>query len=51
MDILQSNGWKLDRINGSHHVFAKMAQSDRLLFLYMEMGALGRAILKQAGIR
>ncbi|MDR0466668.1 MAG: type II toxin-antitoxin system HicA family toxin, partial [Deltaproteobacteria bacterium] len=23
MDILKENGWKLDRINGSHHVFVK----------------------------
>jgi predicted RNA binding protein YcfA (HicA-like mRNA interferase family) len=23
MDILKTNGWTLDRVNGSHHVFIK----------------------------
>ena len=23
MNILKANGWKLERINGSHHIFVK----------------------------
>jgi len=52
MDILKQNGWKLDRINGSHHIFVKEGMRSIAVPLHgnREMGNLARRILKEAGI-
>jgi len=52
MDILKKNGWKLDRINGSHHVFVKEGFRSVAVPVHgnREMSNFARRILKQAGI-
>ncbi|MDR1388783.1 MAG: type II toxin-antitoxin system HicA family toxin [Treponema sp.] len=52
MDKLKANGWVLNRINGSHHVFVKDGcrpvsvpfQGNK------DIGNLAKRILKEAGI-
>jgi predicted RNA binding protein YcfA (HicA-like mRNA interferase family) len=53
MDILRKNGWTLDRVNGSHHIFKKEGASRPVtvpLHGSKDMGPIAKAILKQAGI-
>jgi predicted RNA binding protein YcfA (HicA-like mRNA interferase family) len=53
IDILRKNGWMLDRVNGSHHIFKK----DRVnrpvsvpLHGNADIGPFAKVILKQTGI-
>ncbi|MCL2791449.1 MAG: type II toxin-antitoxin system HicA family toxin [Desulfobulbus sp.] len=52
MDILKKNGWKLDRINGSHHIFVKEGCRSVAVPLHgnRDIGNFARRILKEAGI-
>jgi len=52
MDILKANGWMLDRINGSHHVFVKTGCRPVSVPLHgnKDIGNLAKRILKEAGI-
>jgi len=53
MSILKKNGWKLERISGSHHVFDKSGCRPITVPFHgnTDMGVLGKRILKQAGIK
>jgi predicted RNA binding protein YcfA (HicA-like mRNA interferase family) len=53
MKILKANGWKLERITGSHHVFDKEGRRPVTVPLHgnVDLGVLGKRILKQAGIK
>jgi predicted RNA binding protein YcfA (HicA-like mRNA interferase family) len=53
MAILKNDDWKLDRINGSHHVFVKEGFRSVSVPVHgnRDMGPLARVILKEAGIR
>ena len=53
MDILKKNGWKLERISGSHHVFDKDGCRPIIVPFHVnvDLGILGKRILKQAGIK
>jgi len=52
MDILKANGWILDRINGSHHVFVKTGCRPVPVPFHgnKDIGNLAKRILKEAGI-
>jgi predicted RNA binding protein YcfA (HicA-like mRNA interferase family) len=52
MDILRANGWILDRINGSHHVFVKTGCRPVSVPLHgnKDIGNFAKRILKEAGI-
>jgi predicted RNA binding protein YcfA (HicA-like mRNA interferase family) len=52
MDILKANGWVLDRINGSHHVFVKAGCRPVSVPLHgsKDIGNFARRLLKEAGI-
>ena len=52
MRILKKNGWKLDRIKGSHYVFVKEGQRPVPVPLHGndDLGDFGKEILSQAGI-
>ena len=52
--ILEENGWKLVRVNGSHHVYTKDGEDARIVVPVhgnkeLKTGLL-RAILKTAGL-
>ena len=51
-DILKANGWALDRINGSHHIFVKAGFRPVPVPFHgnKDIGNLARKILKEAGI-
>jgi len=53
MAILKKNGWKLERIHGSHHVFDKENCRPIIVPFHgnVDLGILGKKILKQAGIK
>ena len=53
MALLKENGWKLDRINGSHHVFVKDGMRSVAVPLHgnKDLGAFAKRLLAQAGIR
>ena len=53
MKILKRNGWKLDRIKGSHHVFVKDGQRPVPVPVHGkdDLGDFGKEILSQAGIK
>ncbi|GMO52368.1 MAG: hypothetical protein Pg6C_17950 [Treponemataceae bacterium] len=53
MDILKANGWILDRVNGSHHVFVKAGCRSVSVPFHgaKDIGNLAKKILKQAGIK
>ena len=53
MAILKANGWKLDRVTGSHHVFVKDGLRSVSVPFHgtVDLGILGKRILKQAGIK
>jgi len=52
MDILKANGWILDRINGSHHIFIKEGYRSLPVPVHgnKDIGNLAKRILKEAGI-
>jgi len=52
MNILIANGWNLDRINGSHHVFVKTGCRPVSVPFHgnKDIGNLAKRILKEAGI-
>ena len=53
MEILKNNGWTLDRVAGSHHVFAK--DGCRCVSVPFhgnkDIGNLAKRLLKEAGIK
>jgi len=51
--ILKDNGWNLERITGSHHVFDKDGCRPITVPFHgnIDLGILGKRILKQAGIK
>ena len=53
MKILKTNGWKLERINGSHHIFIKLGCRSVAVPLHgnKDIGNLAKRILKEAGIK
>jgi predicted RNA binding protein YcfA (HicA-like mRNA interferase family) len=54
MDILRKNGWYLDRINGSHHVFEKDGASRSVsvpVHGNHDIGHFAKRILKEARIK
>jgi len=53
MNILKKNGWKLDRIKGSHHVFVKQGCRPVAVPLHgnKDIGNLAKIILKEAGVK
>ena len=53
MKILKDNGWVLDRIKGSHHVFVKDGFRNVPVPFHgnTDLGNKGKEILKQAGIK
>jgi predicted RNA binding protein YcfA (HicA-like mRNA interferase family) len=52
MNKLKENGWALDRINGSHHVFVKEGCRPVSVPFHgnKDIGHLAKKILKEAGI-
>ncbi|MDR0669963.1 MAG: type II toxin-antitoxin system HicA family toxin [Treponema sp.] len=52
MDKLKANGWTMDRINGSHHVFVKNGRRPVSVPFHgnKDIGNLAKKILKEAGI-
>jgi len=52
IDILKANGWTLNRINGSHHIFVKEGYRSIPVPLHgnKDIGYLAKRILKEAGI-
>ena len=53
MKILIANGWELDRINGSHHIFVKAGYRSIPVSVHgnKDLGTKGKQILKEAGIK
>ena len=53
MKILKANGWKFDRINGSHHIFEKEGFRPVSVPLHgnKDIGHLAARILKEAKIK
>jgi predicted RNA binding protein YcfA (HicA-like mRNA interferase family) len=53
MNILEKNGWKIDRINGSHHVFSKPGCRPVSVPFHgsKDIGNLAKIIIKEAGIK
>ena len=54
MELLESKGWKLKRISGSHHVFDKHGSIRPVIVPFhgnRDLGSFGRRILKEAGIK
>jgi len=53
MRILKANGWELDRIHGSHHIFIKEGCRNVSVPLHgnKDIGHLAKIIMKQAGIK
>jgi predicted RNA binding protein YcfA (HicA-like mRNA interferase family) len=52
IDILKENGWKLDRTEGSHHIFVKEGRRPVPAPMHgnRDIGNLAKRILKEAGI-
>ena len=52
IDILKDNGWKLDRIEGSHHIFVREGRRPVPVPMHggRDIGNLAKRILKEAGI-
>jgi predicted RNA binding protein YcfA (HicA-like mRNA interferase family) len=52
IDILKANGWQLDRIEGSHHIFVKEGRRSVPVPMHgsRDIGNLAKRILKEAGI-
>ena len=53
MNILKANGWELERISGSHHIFAKPGWRSVPVPFHgnKDIGNLAKRILKEAGIK
>ncbi|MDR1362885.1 MAG: type II toxin-antitoxin system HicA family toxin [Spirochaetaceae bacterium] len=52
MGKLKENGWSLDRITGSHHVFVKTGRRSVSVLFHgnKDIGNLAKRIFKEAGI-
>jgi predicted RNA binding protein YcfA (HicA-like mRNA interferase family) len=52
MDKLKANGWALDRISGSHHVFIKSGYRPVSVPFHgnKDIGHLAKRIFKEAGV-
>ncbi len=52
LKILKMNGWKLDRISGSHHIMVKDGRRSVPVPLHgaEDMGVLAQRIFREAGI-
>ena len=55
MKVLKKNGWKLDRIESSHHIFKKEGHNRSVPVPYhkgkdSDLGFFAKEILKEAGI-
>ena len=52
MDILKANGWVLDRIHGSHHIFIKTGYRPVSVPIHgnKDIGNFAKRILREAGI-
>jgi len=52
MNILKMNGWKLERISGSHHVFVKIGCRSVAVPFHgnKDIGNLAKRILREARI-
>jgi predicted RNA binding protein YcfA (HicA-like mRNA interferase family) len=52
IDILKSNGWTLDRIEGAHHIFVKEGRRPVPVPMHgsRDIGNLAKRILKEAGV-
>lgn len=54
IDVLKADGWKLDRVKGSHHVFVHGIKLEIVVVPHpkkdLPIGTLGK-ILKTAGLR
>ena len=53
MKILKANGWELNRITGSHHIFEKDGCRPVPVPVHgnKDLGIKGKQILKEAGIK
>lgn len=52
LKLLLKNGWKLDRINGSHHILEKDKQTISLPIHNKDMKkGIENSILKKAGLK
>ncbi|MCL2276404.1 MAG: type II toxin-antitoxin system HicA family toxin [Treponema sp.] len=53
MKILKTNGWELVRVSGSHYVFDKQGCRPVTVPFHgnIDLGILGKRVLKQAGIK
>ena len=52
LKLLEQNGWKLDRINGSHHVMIKGNQTEIIPVHNRDIGkGLLNKILKRTGLK
>jgi predicted RNA binding protein YcfA (HicA-like mRNA interferase family) len=52
IDILKANGWALDRVHGSHHIFVKDGCRSVSVPLHgnKDIGNFARRLLKEADI-
>ena len=50
---LESHGWVLDRVRGSHHSFVKDGHRSVVVSVHgnKDLGIMAKQILKQAGIK
>ena len=52
LKLLEQNGWKLDRINGSHHIMVKGNQTEIIPVHNRDIGkGLLNKILKRTGLK
>ncbi|MCL2139624.1 MAG: type II toxin-antitoxin system HicA family toxin [Treponema sp.] len=53
MKILKANGWELERITSSHHIFSRPGRRPVSVPLHgkKDLGDFGKMILSQAGIK
>jgi predicted RNA binding protein YcfA (HicA-like mRNA interferase family) len=53
MNILKKNGWKLDRIKGSHHIFEKPGRRPVSVPFHgnKDLGNFAKVLLDEAGIK
>ena len=51
--ILKANGWELERVNGSHHIFIKSGYRPVAVPYHgnKNIGHLAKRIMKEAGIK
>lgn len=52
LKIMQQNGWKIDRINGSHHILKKCNQTEVIPVHGKEISiGIANKILKRLGLK